>query len=95
MEVGIIGLGLIGGSMAVDLRHRGFVDEADLVVLAVPVGTAVKMLPQVLDRFAELRMAEGTTGEISSEEQKICGNASSGGASLRDLGAARICGRRS
>ena len=27
------------------------VDEADLVVLAVPVGTAVRMLPVVLDRF--------------------------------------------
>lgn len=84
MKVGIIGLGLIGGSMAVDLRRRGFADEvlgveadpvnaaaaekigladrivsfeecvgqANLVVLAVPVGAAVKMLPQVLDRFA-------------------------------------------
>lgn len=29
------------------------VDESDLVVLAVPVGAAVRMLPQVLDRFAE------------------------------------------
>jgi prephenate dehydrogenase len=28
-------------------------DEADMVVLAVPVGAAVKLLPQVLDRFAQ------------------------------------------
>lgn len=83
MRVGIIGLGLIGGSMAIDLKRRGFADEvigveadavnaaaalkiglvdrvadidecvevADLVVLAVPVGAAVRMLPQILDCF--------------------------------------------
>lgn len=87
MTVGIVGLGLIGGSMAIDLRRRGFaseilgveaepvnasaalnigladeivdleqcVDRSDIVVLSVPVGTAVKMLPVVLDRFAETR----------------------------------------
>ena len=27
MVVGIIGLGLIGGSMAIDLRKRGFADK--------------------------------------------------------------------
>lgn len=85
MTVGIVGLGLIGGSVAIDLRRRGFaseilgveaepvnasaalnigladeivdleqcIDRSDIVVLSVPVGTAVKMLPMVLDRFAE------------------------------------------
>ena len=87
--VGIIGLGLIGGSMALDLKRRGFarevlgverdtvaaeaartiglVDEvvsyedcirrADIIVVAVPVGAAVKMVPDILDRFVAL---EGT-----------------------------------
>ena len=27
MKVGIIGLGLIGGSMAIDLRRKGFASE--------------------------------------------------------------------
>ena len=84
MKVGIVGLGLIGGSMAIDLKRRGFADEVlgveaepvnasaaekiglvdkvvgleecvrecDVTVLAVPVGAAVKMLPQVLDMYA-------------------------------------------
>ena len=86
MKVGIIGLGLIGGSMAIDLKRKGFakevlgveaepvnvaaaekiglvdrvvsfeecVDISDVVVLAVPVGAAVRMLPQVLDRYAAM-----------------------------------------
>lgn len=90
--VGIIGLGLIGGSMAIDLKRRGFasrvlgvesdpvhasaakeiglVDEivsyedcislSDIVVVAVPVGAAVKMLPDILDRF----QAQGTQDKI-------------------------------
>lgn len=98
MTVGIVGLGLIGGSMAIDLRRRGFaseilgveaepvnasaalnigladeivdleqcVDRSDIVVLSVPVGTAVKMLPVVLDHFAETRPgpdpADGSSG---------------------------------
>ena len=85
MKTGIIGLGLIGGSMAIDLKRRGFadevygveaepvnaaaaekiglvdkvlsfedcVDQSDLIVLAVPGGAAVKLLPKVLDRFAQ------------------------------------------
>ena len=85
MTIGIIGLGLIGGSMAIDLKRRGFVhtvlgvdaepvnasaalsmgladeladlhecvDRSDIVVLAVPVGVAVKLLPEILDMVPE------------------------------------------
>lgn len=92
MIIGIIGLGLIGGSMAIDLKRRGYahkvlgvesepvnaeaalriglcdelvsfedcVRRADIIVISVPVGTAVKMLPQVLDLFSE----EGNGGKI-------------------------------
>jgi prephenate dehydrogenase len=92
MVLGIIGLGLIGGSMAIDLKRRGYahkvlgvesepvnaeaalriglcdevvsfedcVRRSDIIVIAVPVGTAVKMLPQVLDIFSE----EGNGGKI-------------------------------
>ena len=92
MRVGIVGLGLIGGSMAVDLKRKGFasevlgvesepvnaaaaekiglvdevvsmedcIDRSDVVVLAVPVGAAVKMLPVVLDRFVQT----GTGGKL-------------------------------
>ncbi len=84
MKVAIIGLGLIGGSMAIDLKRKGFAEEilgvesdpvnaaaaekiglvdrvvtleesiaeADILVLAVPVGAAVRLLPQILDGFA-------------------------------------------
>ena len=101
MKVGIIGLGLIGGSMAIDLKRRGFasevlgvesepvnaaaaekiglvdrvvsfgqcVQEADLVVLAVPVGTAVKMLPEVLDRFQEGAADKVVIDVCSTKEQ--------------------------
>lgn len=84
--VGVVGLGLIGGSMAIDLKRRGFaqtvlgvesepvnaaaaekiglVDRVvsledcvrlcDIVILAIPVGGAVKLLARVLDMFSEL-----------------------------------------
>lgn len=96
LTVGIVGLGLIGGSMAVDLKRRGFagrilgvesdsvnaaaalkigladevvdfdecIRRSDLIVLSVPVGTAGKMLPQVLDRFAELSGGSGSGSDL-------------------------------
>ena len=105
--VGVIGLGLIGGSMAIDLKRRGFahtvlgvendpiaaeaaktiglVDEvvsyddciarADIIVVAVPVGTAVKMVTDILDHFkadggSAFSGAFTRTGLRSSAEEK-------------------------
>lgn len=94
--VGIIGLGLIGGSMAIDLKRNGFascvigvesepvnaaaaekiglvdrvlsyedcIRESDIIVLAVPVGAAVRMLPDVLDKFAEMEREGGRCRKI-------------------------------
>lgn len=85
MQVGIIGIGLIGGSMAIDLKRRGFADKvvgvdndtvhaaaakqiglvddivtydeciatSDIIVVAVPVSAAIKILPDILDRLNE------------------------------------------
>ena len=99
--VGIIGLGLIGGSMALDLKRRGFasrtlgvendtvsahaaetiglVDEvvsyedcirrADIIVVAVPVGTAVKMVPDILDR---LEASAKIVIDVCSTKEPVC-----------------------
>ena len=103
MKVGIIGLGLIGGSMAIDLKRKGFADEilgvesepvnaaaaekiglvdrtvavdeclaeSDIVVLAVPVGAAVRMLPMVLDRFGELKDEAKTVIDVCSTKEQL------------------------
>src|SRR4051812_32023615 len=100
MKVAIVGVGLIGGSAAIDLRARqfattvvgvdanrangedairlGLVDrmaelgpacrEADLVVLAVPVGAIESLLPRVLEAAGE-----GTTvTDMGSTKERIC-----------------------
>ena len=99
--VGVIGLGLIGGSMALDLKRRGFaactlgveqdpvaaeaaktiglVDEvvsyedciarADIIVVAVPVGTAVKMVPEILNHFEQ---GDKIVIDVCSTKSQIC-----------------------
>lgn len=103
MKTGIIGLGLIGGSMAIDLKRRGFadevygveaepvnaaaaekiglvdkvlsfedcVDQSDLIVLAVPVGAAVKLLPKVLGRFAQTEAAGKVVIDVCSTKEHL------------------------
>ena len=104
--VGVIGLGLIGGSMALDLKRRGFASEvlgveqdpvaaeaaktiglvdevvpyedcirrADIVVVAVPVGAAVKLVPDILNRFAamEASIPEKIVIDVCSTKSQIC-----------------------
>ena len=94
--IGIIGLGLIGGSMAIDLRRRGFAGEiigveaepvnaaaalkiglvdrvaglqecaleSDVVIVAVPVGAATSLLPQVLDWFSVFAQRDGDCKKV-------------------------------
>ncbi len=83
MRISIVGLGLIGGSMAIDLRKRGFashitgvdannlhaqtalkiglidevgnlnqaIKDSELIVLAIPAGETIKLLPKLLDKI--------------------------------------------
>ena len=103
MKVGIVGLGLIGGSMAIDLKRKGFaqkvmgvevdpvnaaaakqiglvdeivsleecVAESDIVVLAVPVGAAVKLLPQVLDSYQKAQAEDKVVIDVCSTKEML------------------------
>ena len=102
--VGIIGLGLIGGSMAIDLKRRGFADRvlgveqvplhasaagkiglvdevvsyedcivrSEIIVVAVPVGAAVKMVFDILDRFQEMDDKDKIVIDVCSTKEQIC-----------------------
>lgn len=98
-QVSIIGVGLIGGSFALDLKHfipevhitgidqnethlteaisLGIVDQigsmnslktADLVVLAIPVNAALKILPQVLNLISD----QAVVIDMGSTKEAIC-----------------------
>ncbi len=101
MVVGVIGTGLIGGSIAIDLKRNGFADkvlgveqnplnaqvakdlgivdqvatldecivESDIIIVAIPVSGAVKLIPQILNRVTEKQIVTdvcSTKGMIAS-----------------------------
>ena len=53
MKIGVIGLGLIGGSMAIDLRRRGFASRL-LGVDADPVNASAAEKMGLVDRVVSL-----------------------------------------
>lgn len=99
MTIGIIGLGLIGGSMAIDLRRAKFADhfigsdrselnaqtalriglvdeilpneeliqKSDLILLAVPVNAATRLLPEILDKINDNQIVV----DICSTKEKL------------------------
>ena len=103
INLGIIGLGLIGGSMAIDLRRKGFaqtlvgvdadpvnaaaaekiglvdrvvtldecVDQSDVIILAVPVDAALKLLPTILDRFEQTGAEGKLVMDVCSTKEQL------------------------
>lgn len=96
MRIAIVGIGLIGGSMALTLKEKGFADwvigvdanpehqkkalelklvdeilplneavvKSDLIILAIPVNAAEKLLPSLLDQIQlQVLMDVGSTKE--------------------------------
>ena len=102
-NLGIIGLGLIGGSMAIDLKRNGFasqvlgvendpvnaagaekiglvdkvvsleecIDQSDVLILAVPVDVAGRLLPVILDYFEQTGAKDKLVMDVCSTKEHL------------------------
>ena len=102
-KLGVIGLGLIGGSMAIDLKRKGFaqtvlgvdadpvnaaaaekiglvdrvvsleecVDQSEVIIIAVPVNAALKLLPMILDRFEQTDAKDKVVLDVCSTKEHL------------------------
>ena len=100
MNIAIIGLGLIGGSIALDLQKRGFANkiigvenntdnakkavelglvnkisdmdnairESELIILAIPVDSIIKLLPEILSKIHK----NAVLTDVGSTKKDIC-----------------------
>ncbi|MBR4327431.1 MAG: prephenate dehydrogenase [Bacteroidales bacterium] len=101
MKLSIIGLGLLGSCMALDLRKRKFADKiygydkspvnqeyalrvglidegadsmesviakGDIIIVAIPVSAALKMLPQILDKISDNQIVV----DVCSTKHSLC-----------------------
>ena len=101
MKLSIIGLGLLGSCMALDLRKRKFADKiygydkspvnqeyalrvglidegadsmesaiakGDIIIVAIPVSAALKMLPQILDKITDNQIVV----DVCSTKHSLC-----------------------
>ena len=110
MKTTIIGLGLIGGSMAIDLRKSGLATEivgidlnqahaskavelglvdkietedkaianADLIILAIPVGALSQLIPSILDSIKKTAVVIDTGSTKSSICRAVSSHANRG-----------------
>lgn len=114
----VLGLGLMGGSIARDLASTGWVvsgwdsdagtleravqakvvqplaraleglEQADLVILAVPVRTAVELLPELAGRIS----ADGVLTDLASTKRTVVSAAVSAGLGKRFVGSHPLTG---
>lgn len=47
------------------------VDQSDVIVIAVPVGTAVRMLPAILDKFAQIEGCRKVVTDVCSTKEQL------------------------